>query len=302
MKTFSALLVLALSTSLQAQTSSTSTSSAGEHDSAKTETTSVATIDAKPAAKQPSALILGFKSTIDSFRNKNYGVSGARVMSAKNELFAGYRHPETGWGGFLNGVQSYKAYNEAAAGAKYTYKPNWSQGDASITLLHPDFYKSSDLTLFGQLRYYFRTTPRSRDAEIDQLAYYFRMNAKLADNHEIYNELIPRYFNVQQRQLLLKNEKTYTTYYVEDTMIYNYKINSVVKVGAKQWTQYEVHSNSAPGFSFEAGPSATFTVNPHLNISSSLSFPIAIKNSVFDAASIAKPEEALASLLIQARF
>lgn len=304
MKTLSALMTLVLINSAYAQNSSTATTTppAGAQDSAQTST---ATVDVKPAAKTSSPFILGFKSSIDSGREAYQDRNNARTMSAKNELFMGYKD-SSGWGGFLNGVQYYRTFTNNTR-----VNPNWVNSDASITLIHPDFYKTPELTLFGQLRYYFHTTPRTRDAEIDHYAYYFRLNGQLAANQEIYNELIPRYFNTKNpKGLPVAQRKSYTTYYVEDMTIYNYKLNDVVKVGALQWSQYEIHAETRPGFTMEAGPTATFTLSRNLSISPSIRFPVLVSNSVEganaysvnDGPTSATADQAVGNLFIQARF
>lgn len=305
MKTISALLTLVLiASSAYAQNSTTTTTpQAPAQDTSSGEATSITKVEPAPVKKASSPYILGFKSSIDGARQKNADAPGALIMSAKNELFAGYRDT-SGWGAYLNGVQYYRMYNEQNATAKYKYNSTWSNSDASITFLHPDFYKSPEFSLYGQFRYYFRTTPRSRDKEIDSYAYYLRLNAQVAANQEIYNELIPRY----------QNSKNYaasdTTYYVEDMTIYNYKLNSAVKIGAKQWTQYEIHSATRPGFTMEAGPTATFTISPNLSISPSVLFPVAVSNSVeganaysvYGGPTAVNANQAYGNLYIQARF
>ena len=173
----------------------------------------------------------------------------------------------------------------------------WSVGDPSITLLHPDFYKSDSLVLFGQFRYYIPTTDRSVDQKINHFAYYFRLNAKFEGGHEIYNEVIPRYFG----NTIYK--PTDTTNYVEDTTIYSYKIDGTGwKIGAKSWAQVEEHKVTGTGYCLEAGPQATYNFNSNLMISPSISLPLLQSNKVFDGPRAVAMDQAYISLFLQARL
>ncbi len=267
-----------------------STPIAFAQESTATPTTSVTTADTKPAPSARSPWILGFKSTIDSARRENLYVDGKQTMNAKNELQVGYRH-QSGWGGFMNFVQNYRTYNDNAVNAKY-----WSASDPSITIQHPDFYKSDTLTVFGAFRYYFRTTDRSINKEIDHYTYYFRQNLKLSDVHNIYNELIPRY------QVSKNYSPGDTTYYVEDMTIYDYKLSDSWKIGAKQWTQYEVHAADPAGLLIEVGPTATYAFSRNVSISPSIMMPIAVENRVYNGATNATLDQAYANIYFQARF
>ena len=205
MKLFTLVMTTALLTlTVQAQTTTTTISTSPETQSATT-----LAAPAKPAATN---IILGYKAATDSGRAADMDVIGGRNAKSKNEAFAGYRM-DNGWGGFFNAVQTYNSFYKNDA------KTKWSQGDSSITLIHPDFYKSSNLTLYGQLRYYIQTTDRSIDKNVNHFAYYFRLNAKFEGGHEIYNELIPRYFGST------KYVAADTVNYIEDTTIYSYKID-----------------------------------------------------------------------------
>ncbi|MBC7456830.1 MAG: hypothetical protein H7235_01030, partial [Bdellovibrionaceae bacterium] len=192
-----------------------------------------------------SSLVLGFKSWEDSGRAAYLNDDDARVMKSKSEFYLGYRD-QSGWGGYGQAVQYFNSYKNNGE------KTKWSAGDASVTLLHPDWYQSPTVTLFGQFRYYIPTTERSVEKTIQQYAYYFRANIVLAPGHELFNEIIPRYFDAKIYDI------GDTTSYVEDTTVYNYKLNKNWKVGVKSWAQYEYHVTDAAGFCLEVGPQLVY--------------------------------------------
>ncbi len=267
---------------VQAQTTTTSIPT-----SPATQVTTTLTAPAKPA---PTNIILGYKAATDSGRAADMDVIGGRNARSKNEAFAGYRM-DNGWGGFFNTVQSYNSFYKNDA------KTKWSQGDSSITLLHPDFYKSPNLSLYGQFRYYIQTTDRSIDKNIHLFAYYFRLNAKFEGGHDIYNEFIPRYFGST------KYDAADTVNYIEDTTIYSYKIDGTGwKIGAKSWAQYEEHQKTGTGYCLEAGPQATYNFNSNFMISPSLSFPLLQNNKVFDGPKAVGTDQAYLSLFLQAKL
>ncbi len=240
--------------------------------------------------KSSSNIVLGFKSFDDTGRAADLDTVGGRNAKSKNEAYLGYRF-NSGWGGFYNVVQYYNSYYHNDTKTKF------SQGDSSITLLHPDFYKSDSLIVFGQLRYYTPTTDRSIDKNINQFAYYFRLNAKFEGGQEIYNEFIPRYFGSTNYA------KTDTTNYIEDTTIYHYKIDGTGwKVGAKSWAQYEEHAKTGTGYCLEAGPEASYSFNSNFSISPSIMLPLLQSNTVYDGPKAVGTDQAYLSIFVQAKL
>ncbi len=247
----------------------------------------------------PSNVVLGFKSSNDSGRVSVMDVKGSRTAKSKNEAYLGYRF-DNGWGGFYNAVNTYSSYyhqNEQLTKNKKAKPDSWGVGDPSITLLHPDFYKDSNLIMFGQFRYYIPTTDNSVDKKINLFSYYFRLNAKFEGGHEIYNEIIPRYFGST------KYGAADTTNYVEDTTIYSYKIDGTGwKVGAKSWAQVEEHKITGTGYCLEAGPQASYSFSSSFTISPSISFPLLQSNVVYEGPKAVGTDQAYVSLLLQARL
>lgn len=260
---------------------------------------SVSTTVIVPPKPSSSNLVFGFKSATDSGRMADMDVKGGRTAKSKNEAYLGYRF-NNGWGGFYNAVNSYNSYyhqNEQLTAKTRTRADAWSVGDPSITLMHPDFYKNDTLIVFGQFRYYIPTTDRSVDKKINHFAYYLRMNARFEGGHEIYNEIIPRYFGSTNYSA------TDTTNYIEDMTIYNYKIDGTGwKIGAKSWAQYEEHKATGTGYCLEAGPQASYSFNSNLSISPSISFPLLKSNVVFDGPKAVATDQAYVSLFLQARL
>ena len=242
-----------------------------------------------PTANRPSPLLLGFKSWDDSGRIATQNVSGARNFKSKNEFFLGYKD-QSGWGAYAQISQTYNSLNNNSALTK------WYRGDSSITLLHPDCYSDSTTKVFGQFRYYIPTTERSVQKSIQQFAYYFRVSYQMTAAEDIFNEATPRYFNSKNYDL------GDTTYSFEDTATYNYKLNKDWKVGAKSYMVYEVHSAEAPGFSWEIGPAAVYTINSNLSISPSISMPAAVKNRVYDGPRAVSTDQAYLDVFLQAKL
>lgn len=253
------------------------------------QTNSVSTTIGAPTKSTLSNVILGFKSTNDSGRAAYINEDNQRVGRSKDEGYLGYR-TDSGWGGFFNAVQTYSSIKNNEE------KSKWDTGDASITLVHPEYYKDGALTLSGQFRYYLRTSDRSDLKKIDQYAYYFRLNSKLDGVNEIFNEVVPRYFNMP------KYSKTDSKYYLEDTFIYTYKLDKSWKIGAKSWAQYATYDKEPAGYSVDLGPMATYSVSSYLNISPSINFPVAVKNYVYDGAKSVSLDQTYVSLLLQARL
>lgn len=236
-----------------------------------------------------SSLLLGFKSWESSGRAAYLNDDNARVMKSKNEIYLGYRD-QSGWGGYAQGVQYYNSYKNNAE------KTKWSAGDSSITLLHPDWYQSPTVTIYGQFRYYIPTTEWAVEKTVQQYAYYLRANFVLAPGHELFNEIITRYYD----------NKIYdigdTTSYVEDTTVYNYKLNKNWKIGAKSWAQYEYHVTDEAGYCLEAGPQLIYAFNSNFSISTSISLPLAIKNKVYDGPKSVSTDQAYLDIFIQAKL
>lgn len=281
-----------VTTAAQAQTSSATVGGGGEPSGVS----STVIVPPKPST---SNIVLGVKSAIDSGRAGEMDVVGGRLVKSKNEAYAGYRM-DNGWGAFYNGVQYHYAYyheNTQINAKTKTAADGFRLSDPSVTMLHPDWYKNDNLIVFGQLRYYIPTTDRSMDKKINQFAYYLRLNAKFEGGHEIYNEVIPRYFGSTNYSA------ADTTNYVEDTTIYNYKIDGTGwKIGAKSWAQYEEHKSTGTGYCLEAGPQASYSFNSHFSISPSVSFPLLKSNAVYDGPKAVATDQAYVSLFLQARL
>ena len=241
------------------------------------------------ATTTPSSLILGFKSLDLSGRAATINDDDGRIVKSKNEVYLGWRD-QSGWGGYVQGVQYYHEYRNNPE------KSKWSAGDSSVTLLHPDWYQSPTTSVFGQFRYYIPTTEWSKEKSINHYAYYLRVNTVLTAGHEIFNELVPRYFD----------NKIYdvgdTTGYAEDMLVYTYKINKSWKCGVRSYAQYEYHVEDPEGFSLEAGPHISYSFNSNFSISSGVWFPLVAKNKVYDGPRSVSTDQAFLDVFISAKL
>ena len=122
----------------------------------------------------------GIKSQNTSARAYDYDdAKGARAKQ-KHEYYLGSVHA-SGWGLYGQAVTSGTIYSDSA-------KTTVMGGDPSVTLLHPDFYRGTSLTLAGQFRRYFGITDRSVDRGQKQWAYYLYTTYQLPRQWSIFNQ------------------------------------------------------------------------------------------------------------------
>lgn len=280
-KSLLATFVVAVSLNAQAQTNATA--------SAPTTTLSV-TAEKQPPGRT-SSFLLGFKSYNSSARVANLeddakAPSKGQVYNGKQEVFVGYRFAND-WGGYVQTSQTRQQYNDRNLN-------RWSSGDPSFTLLHPDFYDSGFLRLRGQFRAYLPYTERSKNQNIQQVAYYFTQIFALGNGQEVFNQVTPRYFGAETYK------DTDTTWYFENRTIYTKKLNSWCKLGLGNWLQIEQHQGTATGYASEVIPQVDFMIGSNITFGPRISLPIYSQNVVYDGPKNATLDEARGELFFQA--
>jgi len=218
----------------------------------------------------PYKLRAGIKTTETSARAYEYSEEKGKRYKQKHEYFVGASHT-SGWGGYVQAVTSGTTYGDSK-------KDTLSAGDPSITILHPDYYKGSEVTVSGQFRRYFPVADRSVNRNQRQYAYYLYTTYKLPAKLTVWNQATPRYFD----------QDTYktgdTTYYFEDVTNITKSVNSWFSYGAGQWTQVEWHEKAATGTAIDATVFAKFVPMANITIEPRFSLPVHVRNAVYDAA------------------
>ncbi len=216
----------------------------------------------------PYKLKVGLKSTNTTGRLYDVDAERGTRYKQKHEYYIGAVH-ESGWGGYAQGV---------ASGTITGVNNTLTSGDASVTVLHPDLYKGTALTLSGQFRRYFAVSERSINLAQKQWAYYLYATYKLPAQLSIWNQATPRYFEQPSYSA------TNTTTYFEDITTLTKSLSSKWAAGVGQWTQVENHSVTNTGVSVDAQIFARFTPIANIWIEPRLITPLYIKNAVFDQA------------------
>ena len=233
----------------------------------------------------PYKLKAGVKSTNTSGRQFELADEKGRRMKQKHEIYAGAQH-ENGWGGYAQAVTSGTRMAQDSTN-------NLNAGDPSLTLLHPDFYKGTSLTVSGQFRQYFPITDRSRDRNQYASAYYLTTAYKVTGAWSLWNQAIPRYFN----QGFYK--KGDTTSFFEDLSNVTYKFNDSLSMGLGQWTQVEWHEAQPMGTSVDVMPFVKYSPIANLSIEPRVYFPAYLQNKVNDAARAVALDNARAEIYAQ---
>lgn len=243
---------------------------------AQSQTGTVAAPAPKPQAAGEFKLKAGIKSSNATGRILD---EKDERFKQKHEYFLGAAH-KSGWGGYGQLVTSGTSYNNSS-------KDKLSAGDPSITVLHPDFFKSETLKLSGQFRRYFAFTDRSKNREQEQYAYYFYTTYSMPGQWVLWNQIAPRYFG----QAFYKVGDS--MFYTDDFTTITKKMTDWFSFGFAQWTQVEWHNEAPTGTSIDlitflkfspsiaaiAGSSANFSIEPRLVM------PAHVRNTVYDAPS-----------------
>ncbi len=212
----------------------------------------------------------GLKSQNTSGRVYDYDSTDAKATRAKEkqEYYLGFVH-SSGWG----------TYGQAVTSGLVKQDPNAttvSHGDPSITILHPDWYRGTSLTLSGQVRRYFAVTDRSVDRSQKQWAYYLYTTYQFAKQLSLWNQTVPRYFE----QAYYKPDDT--TMYIEDLSTLTKSLSTHWAAGVGQWTQVEGHRATATGVSVDVQGFVRYMPIANIWIEPRIILPAYIKNAVYD--------------------
>jgi hypothetical protein len=233
----------------------------------------------------PFRLRAGIKTTETSARAYEYNDENGRRLKQKHEYYLGAVH-KSGFGAYGQAVTSGTTYagdrGSAVAGS-----------DPSVTILHPDFYKGTSLTLSGQFRRYFAVSDRSKNRDQKQWAYYLYTTYKMPASLVVWNQATPRFFD---QDFYKKGD---TTYYFEDITNLTKSLSQSFALGVGQWTQVEWHDRASTGVSVDASVFARFTPIGNVMIEPRLILPAYVSNVVFDAARKAALDGARAELYAQ---
>ncbi len=196
----------------------------------------------------------------------------ARRAKLKYEYYLGFVHA-SGWGTYAQAVTSGAIKQDSNA-------TDVAHGDPSITILHPDWYRGTSLTLSGQLRRYFPVSQFSDDRGIKQWAYYLYTTYQLPRQWSIWNQTVPRYFE-QSKRLAASD----TTMYIEDLGTLTKSLSTHWAAGVGQWTQVEGHRATDTGISVDVSGFVRYMPIANLWIEPRIILPAYIKNAVYDQSS-----------------
>lgn len=253
---------------------------------ASTASTSSSSSAPRETSSSDYKLLLGLKSYNNSGRVRDLESSTGLRAKSKNEFYIGTQH-KSGWGAYLNGVANVASYGEVA-------KNGSSQGDASIVIMHPSFYDNGSVKHSGYFKIYHPTSEFSRTHAINQYSYNFISSAKdVGAGVSLTNVFVPRYFNDGSRKA------TNTQYYFEDRTILTKNVNNWMRAGVAQWTQYELHFASSPGFTVEVYPFADFVVAKNTFVSPRVYFPLYARGAVYDGPKVASTQEVKMEVYLQ---
>ncbi len=232
----------------------------------------------------------GIKSQNTSARAYELDNVNGRRYIQKQEYYLGFVH-ENGWGLYGQAVTSGPTY--AGQGNRLKGSGVVGAGDPSMTILHPDWYRGSSLTLAGQLRSYFPVTDRSQDRQQHHFAYYLYTTVKLARSWTIWNQTVPRYFSQSYYQA--KD----TTYYIEDLGTLAKAVSTRWSLGVGEWTQVEAHQETKTGVAVDLKAFARFAPIANIWIEPRFIIPALIKNAVYDQAQAVSLSNARVELYAQ---
>jgi hypothetical protein len=232
----------------------------------------------------------GIKSQNTTARLYEYDNKDGKRYQAKQEYYLGLVD-QSGWGAYGQAVTSGPLY--AGQGAELKNHGSLGAGDPSVTLLHPDWYRGTSLTLSGQYREYFPVADRSLRLSIHQHAYYLYTAYKMPRMWSVWNQTVTRYF---QQSIYGPGD---TDSYVEDLGTFSKQITSTLALGVGQWTQVEHHDQTATGVAVDVEAFVRYTPIQNVWIEPRLILPAYIKNAVYDQAKAVSLENARAELYAQ---
>jgi hypothetical protein len=200
-----------------------------------------------------------FENTTSMGRKYELETPGGRNYMMKNEVFLGIGH-SSGWGAKV-------AANYIATSNDDATKDIREMGDPSIIVSHPSIYKSIDIDIYGQGRYYLPVAQDSRQKGLQHFAYYLLTDVQLIEGLTLHNEFVPRYYLQAQ-------------YADSDAfgLIYDHtevsKRFDFFRIGLGQRTQIESHQAISPGTSVEIYPFADLLAISNTVIQAKLYIPL----------------------------
>lgn len=229
----------------------------------------------------------GLKSQNTSGRLYDYDSTDAKATRArqKHEYYLGAVHT-SGWGLYGQAVTSGTVKQDPVA-------TDVAHGDPSVTILHPDWYRGTSLTLSGQFRRYFAVTDRSVNRGQKQWAYYLYTTYQLPKQWSIWNQTVPRYFEQAYYQ------PSDTTYYIEDLGTITKSLSTHFAAGVGQWTQVEAHRETPTGVSVDVQAFVRYMPIANIWIEPRIILPAYIKNAVYDQSKAVSLSAAKAELYAQ---
>jgi hypothetical protein len=206
-----------------------------------------------------------FENTTSLGRKYELETAGGRNFMMKNEFFIGTSHSSS-WGAKVSAAYVSTSNDDSKKDVR-------EMGDPSVIIVHPSIYKSRDINIFGQVRYFVPIAETSRTASLQQFAYYLTADAQLVEQLTLTNTFAPRFY--------------YQAAYA-DTDAFSLLFDSTeisrrfdwFRAGLGQRTQIESHEVVAPGTSAELYPFADFLGLPNTILEAKVYVPILVNGLV----------------------
>jgi hypothetical protein len=214
-----------------------------------------------------------------------------RYVKVKNEYYVSGVH-DSGWGLSAMGVQSGQYFSDNSIN-KNGPSDVISEGDPSLTILHPDLYKNDNLRVWGQFRRYFAGTARTRKLGQEQYAYYLFSNYKMAHGLALFNQLTPRYFS--NNHYSPADTKLYAEHYIVLTK----EQANWFKYGVGAHSQIEGHEKTATGGVIEVYPLVDFVFSQNIFIEPRVYLPVYKHKEVYDSPTAVSLNNAQAEVYMQ---
>lgn len=200
-----------------------------------------------------------FENTTSMGRKYELETPGGRNYMMKNEVFLGVGH-SSGWGAKI-------AVNYIATSNDDATKDIREMGDPSLIVSHPSIYKSIDIDVYGQGRYYLPVAQASRQNGLQHFAYYLLTDVQLIEGLTLHNEFVPRYYIQAQ----YADSDAFSLLYDHTEVSKRFDF---FRIGLGQRTQIESHQAISPGTSVEIYPFADLLAISNTVIQAKLYIPL----------------------------
>ncbi len=200
-----------------------------------------------------------FENTTTVGRKYELEAPGGRNYLMKNEIFVGTTHSSE-WGAKIS-------FDYVVTSNDDSNRDIHEMGDPSLIVEHPAIFKTRDVNVHGQIRYFVPAATTSKAKSLQQFAYYLIADMQLIGQLSLANIFVPRYYV----QTTYADSDAFSL--VTDTTEVSRKFDWF-GAGVGQRTQVESHQATSPGSSVEVYPFLSFLGISNTIISAKLYIPL----------------------------